>query len=249
MDKFTIKKESVNDICKNMYEAIALSSQFAFNLEQKEMYDELDILKRQTDCCFKVLAQTINIIEMGKYNSAPRCRVFDVNEFVGDIVSACRSRIRKSRIKLDFEPYIIPLYISVDPDRFSACLLNMLVNALANVDREEGEVKISAKLISNDVCLTISDNGYGMTVTKATEYMNDDDSFTGFSVLKKFCETFGVSFLFETSENGGFSISLKLPMTITTDLNSHQVSLNEGTFSAVNVILSKLDFAEIDALY
>ena len=79
--------------------------------------------------------------------------------------------------------------------------------------------------------------------------MNDDDSFTGFSVLKKFCETFGVSFLFETSENGGFSISLKLPMTITTDLNSHQVSLNEGTFSAVNVILSKLDFAEIDALY
>ncbi|MBQ8623670.1 MAG: HAMP domain-containing histidine kinase [Oscillospiraceae bacterium] len=248
MDKYSLKPESVNAICRHMYEAIALSSQFAFNLEQKEMYDELDILKRQTSCCFKVLSETINMLEMGKYNNV-NPKVFDINEFVEDIVSACRSRLRKTKIKLLFEPSILSLHVEVDPERFAVCFLNILVNSLANIDREEGEVKISVKPFGRDAMLQIIDNGYGMSVQKATEYINDKDSFSGFAVLKRFCDTFGVSYIFETSQNGGFAISLKFPLSSGSDFNSSQVTLNEGTFSPINMILSKLDFVEIDALY
>ncbi len=249
LEKFTIKKDSINTICRNMYEAIALSSQFAFDLEQKEMYDELEILKRQTACCFRVLSQTINMIELNKYEGSHRFSVFDVNDFVRDIVNACRSRIRKSKIEIDLQLYLLPLFVSLDTDRFSSCLLNIIVNALANVDREEGKIKIIVRSIGEEVMLSVIDNGYGMTAQKVHEYLNDDDGFGGFAILKKFSETFGVRYIIETTENGGLSVSLRIPKAQSADIHSNRISLNEGTFSAVNVIMSKLDFAEIDALY
>lgn len=248
MDSYNIKSDSVNMICKYMYEAISLSGQFAFALEDKEMYDELDILKRQTACCFKVLSETINLLEEAKYERL-NYKVFNIASFVEDIVSSCRSKLRKTKIDLIFEEDFMESYVNIDPDRFSVCLLNLIVNSLANVDRDEGVVKVSVKHLYSDVRVQIIDNGYGMTSQKASEFMNSETP-GGFSILKKFCEAFGASVIFETSENGGFSIALKIPTAGgTTDLHSSRVALGDGTFSAANILLSKLDYLEIDGIY
>lgn len=247
MDSYNIKPESLNLICKCMYEVISLSGQFAFTLEDKEMYDELEILKRQNACCFRALGETINLLEEAKYDRL-NPRIFEVTAFLYDMINTCRSKLRKTGIEIEYDG-VQPCYVNIDPDRFAVCILNLIVNSLANVDREEGKIKISVKNLFTDVRVQIIDNGYGMSAQKAADSMNVD-THGGLTILKKFCEAFNVSAIFETCENGGFSISLKIPSAPTPiDVHSSRASLGDGIFSASNILLAKLDFLEIDALY
>ncbi len=244
-----ISQHSINSISKNMREAISLSSQFAFSLEENEMYRELEILKKQNACCFKVLSEVANIIEINKYNGSLDFSVIELNAFIEDVIGACRSMLRKTGIKLDFEPSENNAYVRLDSDRFNACLLNLLVNSFANIDQEEGRVKVCVKLLSDSVCVQVIDNGYGMTIAEAADYMNKDDVASGFAILKKFCEAHGAYVIFESSENDGFAISLKLPLCTDVDgLRSPKAIIKNSTFSLTNILLSKLDFIEVDGI-
>lgn len=248
MGSYNIKSDSISLICKHMYEAISLSGQFAYTLEDKEMYEELEILKRQTSCCFKVLAETINLLEEAKYERLSP-RIFEVSSFVEDIVRTCRSKLRNTKIDISFESDFMESYVNIDSERFAVCLLNLLVNSLANVDREEGVVKVSVKNLITDVRVQIIDNGYGMTSQKISEHLNSETP-GGFSILKKFCETFSVNAMFETSENGGLCVALRIPIAQgNVDMRSSRTTLGDGTFSSANILLSKLDYLEIDGLY
>ncbi len=247
--KCSISHQSINAISKNMREAISLSSQFAFSLEENEMYRELETLKKQNVCCFKVLSEIANIIELNKYNSELNPSVIELNAFIEDAVSTCRSMLRKTGIKLEFEPSDRDAYIRLDSDRFNACLLNLLVNSFANVDQEEGRVKVSVKRLPDSACVQIIDNGYGMTTAQAADYMNNEDIASGFAILKKFCEAHSAYVIFESAENNGFAISLKLPLCTDVDgMYSPKAVIKNSTFSLANILLSKLDFIEVDGI-
>ncbi len=247
--KCNISSHSINTISKNMREAISLSSQFAFSLEENEMYRELEILKKQNACCFKVLAEVANIIEIHKYNNPLNFSIIELNAFIEDTLGTCRSMLRKTGIVIEFERSRSDAFVKLDSDRFSSCLLNLLVNSFANVDREEGRVKVSVKLLSDCACVQIIDNGYGMDVAKAASYMSDDEVVSGFSILKKFCEAHEASVIFESAENDGFALSLRIPLcTEVLNLRSPKAVIKNNTFSLANILLSKLDFIEVDGI-
>ena len=233
-DHFTNEK-MLKSITENMYEAIALSHQFYLKLENAELYDEIKILRHQMSCCFKVLGAVANANEMNKYESGLNEKVFDVTSLIRDIVDNCRSKLRSHCISLEFSD-CEPMMVLCDPDRFTACLLNIIVNSLQNIDR----VKQRGEYIN----VTVTDNGYGVAHGEDISNYRSD---SGLAVINRFCESVGTTPIFETGENSGFSVSLRLPMATDggMDIASCRAGLDLGTFSPVNIYLAKVDYINI----
>lgn len=246
--KYNLDSDVMKDICKNMYEAISLAGQFAYNLEEKELYEELDILKQQTACCYRVLADTFNALEIGRYRLLDPVEL-DISQYIADLVDCCRNKIRDTKIQLLLESDAKGAVVYVDTERLTACLLNILVNALANVDLEEGVVKVSLKSSVNMVTIKIMDNGYGLNAANAADYMTEDVG-GGLYILKLFCDAFNGSYLIEGSENGGTCVAIRIPILPPAFVvHSSRRRLRDGTFSPPNILMSKLRFAKIDAFY
>lgn len=241
-DLFT-NENALKSITENMYEAIALSHQFYLKLENAELYDEIKILRHQMSCCFKVLGAVANANEMKKYESGLNEKVFDVTSLIRDIVDNCRSKLRTHRINLEFTD-CEPMMTTCDPERFTACLLNIIVNSLQNIDREEGEIRFSVKQRGEYINVTVTDNGYGVA---SGEDISNHRSDSGFAIINRFCESVGTTPIFEMGENSGFSVSLRLPMATDggMDLASSRAGLDLGTFSPVNIYLAKVDYINI----
>lgn len=248
-DKVLINKKEIFNTVDSMYEAIAVARQFIYRLERAEMYEEVNMLKRQVACCFRVLGALANAGEMDAYLSGNvKPAAFDLSSYLSDIVSNCRSKARSYgvRFSYDADPYA---FVSCDPNRLTACVLNLIANSLANVDRDEGEIRISVRKHRDVVAITVADNGFGLPDGVEPHAYSESDDPCGFSVLYKFCNSVGTVPVFGTGDNDGFSVTIKIPFADNCGLNSFNISPDLGTASPVNSYLAKIRGLDIYDIY
>lgn len=234
-------------ISEYMNRALAIDQELIYLLESSERYDEAKLLREQARCCFRALAEVQNEIEICQYlGGRVKPSAFNISDVAEDIFAVVRSKMRNSAITLesDIEPLI---YASADADRFSACLMNLIINALQNVDREEGRVRLTLKAKLGYAAVSVIDNGYGMTQQQLSDSLDGEGS-NGFDVLKRFCAAVGTSPVFETTENGGFSVTIKVPLAPPPDKIELRSKARPrlGTLSPFAVMLYKLDEAIVD---
>ncbi len=234
-------------ISEYMNRALSIAQELNYRLECADMTEEISLLYEQTRCCLKTLAQVQNSLEIAQYDGGRVRQVrFNLSDSVDDIVSLVRSRMRKSPIKIESDTEKSIDCIG-DPDRFAACFVNILVNALQNVDREEGEVKVVVRKRFDCALVSVIDNGYGMTQFQLEQSLRSDGG-KGFDVLKRFCGSVGTSPLFETTENGGFSVTLKVPLAPPPEkleLHSDYIPPKIGPTAPCTALIYKLDEAAI----
>ena len=53
--------------------------------------------------------------------------------------------------------------VSVDKQRMKIAILNLIVNAIEAMEQEKGVLKIGTANVSNKCCITITDNGSGIS--------------------------------------------------------------------------------------
>lgn len=233
-------------IREQMTRALTIDQELNYRLESADMIEEIRLLREQALCCFKTLAQMLNYLEIKQYEDfRTRPMNFNLSNRVDDIVSMVRSRMRLSRIEIndDIEKCVM---CCADPDRFSYCAVNLIVNALQSVDAEEGSVLVTVRKKFDYAIFSVIDNGYAMTQQQLAEYMEREDGSRGFDILKKFCESVGTTPIFETTENGGFCVTIKIPLPSPDEkieLNSDAAYLKTGTMSPYSILLYKLDDA------
>ena len=245
-----LKYSGINpdELSEYMTRALAIDQELNYRLECADMIEEVRLLQEQARCCFKTLAQVQNSLEVARYDLKKVHPVtFHLSDTVDDLVSMTRSKMRRSSIKItcDVEERVMCI---ADPDRFSACFVNLVVNALQNVDRDAGSVRVRLKKVSDFAAVSVIDNGYGMNHSELTEYMEREDDSRGFGILKKFCESVGTNPIFETLENGGFSVTIKVPLAPPSsklEMNSDVPPPKMGTVSPCAVLLYKLDEATV----
>ena len=243
---YDISKSGINpdEISDLMTRALAIDQELNYRLECADMFEELRILREQARCCFRTLAQVQNIIETSQY-SRGRVRPirFNLSEHLEDIASMIRSKLRSCEITLEFDIDRNVICLA-DPDRLSFCVVNLIVNSLQNVDKEEGRVKLSLKSSGEVAAVSVVDNGYGMSNNKLEELLAGSGGAKGFDILKLFCESVGTAPLFETTKNGGFSVTVKVPLAPPTEgleFKASHARLNLGTISPCILLLYKLD--------
>lgn len=236
------------EISRIMTHAVALAQELNYRLECADMIDEARLVKEQIRCCMQTLAMVQNDLEMSQYETGRVQAVrFNISEAVDDLVSMVRSKMRRSKMKIECEVEN-GLIALADPDRFLTCLMNLIVNSLQKVDQEEGAVLVTVKRRFDVAAVSVIDNGYGMTQQQLGEIVNSGNGSRGLDILKKFSESVDTSPLYETIENGGFRVTVKVPLAPPEDdleFKSDIVQPKMGTFSPCLVLLYKLDDAAI----
>lgn len=245
---FDFKKYGIDTdiIRESLTRALTIAQELNYRLESEDMIEETRLVNEQARCCFKALAQVVNCSEMEKYAEGKIKPIkFGISSAVEDISAMAASKMRRSRIKIscDVEP---DLKCIADPDRFEACLVNLIINALQNVDREEGSVRIVLRSHFDIALVSVIDNGYGMSQKQLSECMNSEAGARGFDILKSFCDSVKMPPVFETKKNSGFSVTVRVPLAppdSEIELHSDVRPVNVGTVSPYSVLFYKLDEA------
>ncbi len=242
-------EKEIHEIIDNMVEAISVSEHFMHRLLMADMIEESQMLKRQTDCCFRVLGAVANLNELLAYEKEYMDEEsFDLCDFTREIVDSCRVKTRNhlAKIKLDCTDVVM---IHCNRDRAAACLMNLIVNSLQQVDPEEGEIKVSVKKRHDFAYLTVSDDGYGMTGVDPSEYTKEGAT-GGLAVVNRFCKYVGTTPIIETSENGGFTVTVRIPLADGSIVfNASETRPKMGLLSPVNIYLAKIKRFDVANLY
>lgn len=238
-----IKYTQIERMRKNLFSAVGTSSALLRQLEEGEMYEEAKLIKEQINSVNRALSETINFIEYKKYDSLNPV-LFNIEALVCDVARITRSKIRKTSITVNLSTDKHKAFVICDPERAANCLFNIIANALSNVALDEGVINISVKSGSNDVKISVSDNGYGMTVDEASKKFKEENTVGGFAILKKFAESCGASVIFETAEYGGFSIFIKIPLAKEPyDCKATDFEVESGALTDADMILGKFDYS------
>lgn len=241
-DEFDINDASF--IKGKMIELVGLSAQLQYDMEQLGCYDDENIAIRIANCCFEVMGRLINVEELSKLDSySPVC--VNLRELVEDLAAFCRSRLRWMKgLSISFE-CSGEMLVEADPNRLIACLMNLIVNAVNNVENDGGIITVKVTKLSEKALIAVSDNGFGIDRGTLESILNDKNHTGGLAVVKKFCEKADSTLITDSDENCGFMASFRLPLLPDNPLASvsGRFTLPTGTFSTANVYISKIDGA------
>lgn len=109
--------------------------------------------------------------EMTNYNNAGQLspQPTDPVGLLNSIAASFRPSLEYLGISLETDiPDHLPL-LSLDPIKIRQALLNLLRNAQEAISHSHGIIRISAKAVSDGICIAVSDNGCGMTDARQAE--------------------------------------------------------------------------------
>ena len=228
-------------------------------IERHEMYEEVALLNKQINYCYKILASLANPVELSKYSyNLFNISRINLRTFISEIVAYISSILRNKDISVSFSCNE-DVYIKTDPERFMVMLLNLIINAIQYNISEQKTVDISLKKSGNHAILTVRDNGLGLIEEKIKPYFSSDfihdilwnENYAinhvvghGLVILGFYCKTFGCTRYFSGKENEGTTVSLKMDICESDDFptyaNARTVDYMTNRFSSLYVLLSKV---------
>jgi signal transduction histidine kinase len=150
----------------------------------------------------------------------------DVNKLLGDIQSHYLTPFNQKQIALKVQPAPGILSANLDPIRFAQVITNILDNALRYTP-QNGQVTISAKQVENEIEISITDNGEGVTSDEAVHlfdrFYRTDESRTrgsdaggsglGLAIAKSIIEMHKGRIWADSEKGKGLKVMIVLPMT------------------------------------
>lgn len=237
----------IKSIRRNAMEAISLCQKLIINYEKTESYENIETANEIIKNSFKILAATEDAQEYAKLDEyVPQ--IFNLSRFLEDVVSTCRSVLRRTRIDISYD-CDKDICINADPERLLACLLALITNSAQHIDNYmgEGEIRVKATRLTDSVSISVIDNGYGMDRSELDDFLDYSKNKGGLAVVKKFCDIAGTTFLTDTSPDDGFMASFRLPLARSSDaeFRSSQPIVPISTFSPYNIYLSQISDAVV----
>ncbi len=233
-----LDRKDIMSIKRYAMEAITFCQRLINNYEDDERYENIEIVNRVIKCNFRILSDIADALE---YSALDHYKPIDFNlsEYLDDFVANCRSVLRAVGLSISSECES-KICIYADPERLLACLLSLVVNSACNVDAENGEIKIKVTRLIDSASITVIDNGYGMDGSNISELMDYNYSKGGLAVVSKFCKVAGTQLITDTTPDGGFMASIRLPLSNSAPLGTRGHMFPISTFSPFNVYLSKI---------
>jgi signal transduction histidine kinase len=149
---------------------------------------------------------------------------FYLNELVNDVVLLCQSTLQKQSIHLEVDLSSHPLTITGDKSQLQQVLLNLITNAGEAFSQDFKvikKIKIQTKLKTNQIRLTVIDNGCGISpeiqavVFDLLRTNKDSGMGIGLWLSKTIVESHNGTINFETEINKGSTFTVDLPLTTT----------------------------------
>jgi two-component system nitrogen regulation sensor histidine kinase NtrY len=94
----------------------------------------------------------------------PVKRQTDLNQLIQNTISLLKNDFNKAKVQLEIESDHEPILLNIDYQLIEQVLINILKNALEVVENQEnGVVKVQVFRNQEEVCVSIRDNGSGIT--------------------------------------------------------------------------------------
>lgn len=163
-------------------------------------------------------------------------------DFVGfckEIFQSFKNVAAKKKIEYYFESNSKELHMDFDRDQMEIVICNLLSNAF-KYTKEEGEVKISVKVMVNKVHLIVTDNGIGLSEENQEKVFNrffqvqnaDTASMVGSGIglafTKNIIDLHGGSISVNSKPNQGTSFIVELPLENTGEIEDSDQTTKEG---------------------
>ena len=231
-------------------------SQVIFMLDAKhQKYAEqgdLDFLTLEKEARYRILrtfSATVNLNEISKYYNGvfsrePVC----ISDVVRDVCSELEQQFADGGCELtfDIEPDIC--LVSCE-DRIKAAVCNLLINAFMYCGAEKKKCRLELTLGGDNILLSVSDNGGGVTAAQlesckapfaAFKKFGERESL-GIAVASMFCEAQGGSLGFECKEGEYTKAVMNIPRgeDVSGELRAERRSRLKSPYDAPNCIIAK----------
>ena len=162
------------------------------------------------------------VLDMLSYSrqAPPNPVLTSVNVVIREVAELALPAAREKKISLTTKPDATLPEINIDPDGLHHACLNLVNNAIEAVDPLTGKVEISTQLstASNEVCITVADNGPGVLPAEELKifqafYSTKGQKGTGLGLAaaKKIVEEHDGRIVFRSQPGGGASFTIHLP--------------------------------------
>lgn len=151
---------------------------------------------------------------------------YDLVQFVREIVEDFRITARKHKIDLKFETEVEVMPFSFDAEKLDKVFFNLLSNAF-KFTPDNGKIHVSVRLIDENVCIEVKDNGLGMN-TKDQEnafemfYRGNQKvnfgSGLGLALSREFVSLSNGEITLESKEGVGTTFTVALPIDTKTSI-------------------------------
>lgn len=172
---------------------------------------------------FSVIDQEINRINqivgefliLGK-PSAVNTEIFDVRKIIDELFPLIEYEARRNQHQLSLKVSDDPLYIKSSKGQMKQVILNITKNAIESMSKN-GIVTISLQQITNEIHLSISDTGSGITPKQMKKifhpFYTSKDTGTGLGLVicKRIIESFHGKIEITSNKNEGTTVHIVLP--------------------------------------
>ena len=156
--------------------------------------------------------------ELSDYNNANRLSLMPTNpgQYLRSVIASIKPTLDYLGVLLEIEiPQDLP-EIPIDRIKMRQVLLNLLRNAEESISHSEGKIIVRAESLKHGICITIQDNGCGISETRQKEIFTpfitykSNGTGLGLAVAKEVVEAHGGRLLLESIPHHGTSFRILL---------------------------------------
>ncbi len=207
--------------------------------------------KHIDNSCYKILGTISNYSELFKLAEGNLTEsTIDLGGYIQELCYLCTSFLRNENVSITatIQPSSL---VKCDCDRLTTAFLNLIANAVSYNISEHKLISVSVKTIGDEVSLSVTDNGYGMTLEQIERTtvpfglckFKDSGSGLGLYVVRQFADSCGASVTISSRQNDGTSVHIRFPKVGNSgdiDFRSPIKDNLGASFSPVTLYLSKL---------
>lgn len=150
----------------------------------------------------------------------------DVAEVFFEVKGLLQSDLSENKCRIDFD--VVHEFVLVDRDLLKQALINLVLNSLAALDKEDGQVLLGSALKQGMVEIAVQDNGYGMdleTRNMALEpFFSNKDKGTGLglAIVYRIVRDHKGKIKIDSQSGQGTKVSLLFPLNNGADFDESQ---------------------------
>jgi len=189
-----------------------LRSQFNDSLNDEKIQKKLDAIDRNIDRASMIAKDLL------QFSQTKETKLFsmDVNQVLDSALSQLKDKLSKVKVLLEQED--LP-EVELNVAKLEQVFLNVINNSIEAMENY-GELIIKTKQVENEILITISDNGMGISQEHLLKVF--DPFFTtkeinkgtglGLSICHGIIEQHGGTITLENNKRGGVNTTIKLPV-------------------------------------
>jgi len=201
-----------NYLCAVTHElknSLCISKGYLDMMRKNNKEEYLKIVRKEINRSIEMIQDGLNLSK-DKFNY----EILDINVLLEDVTNTLEGLFKKNKIKYKINYINDDIYILGDYEKLKQVLINILKNSVESKDKNL-TIQIDNYVVKNEVCITIKDNGCGISDLKyiGKGYSNKINGMgIGTTFSKNIINKHNGKIIYESTKGEGTTVNILLPL-------------------------------------